>query len=268
MRAGADEIEVADDIVAVVGAEPGALGEDRFEAEGTAEMRAEVAAEIAWRVMETGADAAADVGDQALGEGVEDGVGIGLAFLVPVDRGLPQMGHRGERIKGRAAGRGHRRIGGGRVVEVERGVAGELAAIVNVAEQALVARTEQDHVVGDVGEAAFEPEVEHEQRWRIALFDERPDPRWAPGVAFDQAITVDDIAVRGHRVGLRPPARTGADGAGAIVADLDRFDRIVEPEHATEPFEQGDHPGDEGVGATFGEPHAAVPLELVDQRVD
>ena len=46
MRAGADEIEVRDRVVAIVDAEPGALGQQRLEAEGRAEMGAEIAREI------------------------------------------------------------------------------------------------------------------------------------------------------------------------------------------------------------------------------
>ena len=47
MGARADEIEVRDRVVAIVHPEPGALGQQRLEAEGGAEMRAEIALEIA-----------------------------------------------------------------------------------------------------------------------------------------------------------------------------------------------------------------------------
>ena len=53
-------------VVAVVDAEPGALGQDRLKAEGAAEMRVQIVRKIIRRIMEFGDDAVVDVGDQAM----------------------------------------------------------------------------------------------------------------------------------------------------------------------------------------------------------
>jgi hypothetical protein len=46
MRPGADKVKVRQHIVAIVHAEPGALRQQRFQAEGAAQMRVEIVPEI------------------------------------------------------------------------------------------------------------------------------------------------------------------------------------------------------------------------------
>src|SRR5689334_15930451 len=72
MRPRTDEIEVRDMIVAIMDAEPGALGQDRLEAEGAAEMRVQILGKILRRIMEFGHDPLMDVGDQPPPHLVED----------------------------------------------------------------------------------------------------------------------------------------------------------------------------------------------------
>ena len=121
----------------------------------------------------------------------------------------------------------------------------------------------------DVGEGPFEPEMEHEQRRRKALALERLDLSRAARVALDQA-----VAVRRRRRWWRPrrprrASRSGPDRLGDAACDLDR-DRPDRRGGASPPSRSNkrDHAGDQPVGAALGEPHAAVALELVDQRVD
>src|SRR3546814_1133648 len=54
MRPRADEVKIGNRVVPIVGAEPGALPQQRFEAEGAAEMRREVAPEITRRIVKAG----------------------------------------------------------------------------------------------------------------------------------------------------------------------------------------------------------------------
>src|SRR3546814_5390449 len=65
MRPRADEVKVRNHIVAVVGAEPGALPEDRLETERAAEVCGQVAAEIGGRVVETRDEIGAEAGRHA-----------------------------------------------------------------------------------------------------------------------------------------------------------------------------------------------------------
>ena len=60
----------------------------------------------------------------------------------------------------------------------------------------------------------------------------------------------------------------GRDAGGAVAQRLDLRDRIVQPQRAAEPLELRDHARDQPVGAALREPHAAVALQLVDQRID
>src|SRR3546814_3740952 len=64
MRAGADEIEVGDVVVAIVHPEPCALRQRRLEAERAPQMRVQIGREILRRIAELGHDPLVDVGDQ------------------------------------------------------------------------------------------------------------------------------------------------------------------------------------------------------------
>ena len=76
MGAGTDKIEIVDDIVAIVHAEPGALGEQRLKTERAAEMGIEIGAEILRRIVKARDDPVMNIGDQSLADFVEN------AFLV------------------------------------------------------------------------------------------------------------------------------------------------------------------------------------------
>jgi hypothetical protein len=86
MRSCADQIEVPDLVVAVVAAEPGALRQDRLEAERAAVIGVEIECEIARRIVELGDDAVVDVGDEPAADLVEYALLDQRSDLVPVDR--------------------------------------------------------------------------------------------------------------------------------------------------------------------------------------
>src|SRR3546814_5870748 len=102
MRPRADEVKVRNHIVAVVGAEPGALPEDRLETERAAEVCGQVAAEIGGRVVETRDEIGAEAGRHAAFDLIQYGDGESLAEVaVPVGFYLAQMRERRERVEGR-----------------------------------------------------------------------------------------------------------------------------------------------------------------------
>src|SRR3546814_19186213 len=72
----------------------------------------------------------------------------------------------------RMAVRRHRRIGDGRVVQVEREILRQHAMIVNVGQQPLIARAEQDHMVRYARPASPDAEMQYEQAGRPAFAGE------------------------------------------------------------------------------------------------
>src|SRR3546814_5582409 len=79
------------------------------------------------------------------------------------------MRNGGERVKGGMTRRRHAGIGDARMVEVERKIVRDDAVPVDVVEQRLVARAEQDAVMRDGGIVALPPEMDDEKRRRPAL---------------------------------------------------------------------------------------------------
>ena len=63
MRAGSDEIEVRDDVIAIMDAEIGALREDRLKTERAALVRIEVLQKILRRIPEFGLDPILETGN-------------------------------------------------------------------------------------------------------------------------------------------------------------------------------------------------------------
>ena len=269
MRAGTDEIQVADLVVAVVGAEIGALRQHRFQAERAAQMRGEIAREIRRRIMELGHDPLMNIGDQAAADFVQHALFKERPGLVPIDRQFAHMGNRHQRVEGGAALRRHRRIGDGGVVQIDREILRQHAVIVDVLQQPVIARAEQDHVVRNARPAAFDAEMHDEQRRRIFLLRQllgRLLP--ARGLAQQILVAVHDVRIARHRIGIAMPAALGGHARRAVAHRLDMLDRIAQPHGAADPLEMRGHPGDQPVGAAHREPDAAVFLQLVDQRID
>ncbi len=61
-------------------------------------------------------------------------------------------------------------------------------------------------------------------------------------------------------------ARDHAAHTLAFVADAG--DLLAQQQLAAQPFEQGDHAADKGIGPALGEPHPAQLFQTVDQRID
>ena len=172
--ARADEIEIVDHIIAVVRTEPGALSKQRFEAEGAADMGVEIGGEICRGVMEADDDLVVNVGNvHPLSDFINDPFFETRPFDRPVDRQFAEIADRSERIEGGVAGGRHAGIGDGRVVQIEREIFRQDAIVIDVLDQPLIARAEDDAVVGDVGVIALQPEMDDEQRGREAFARQR-----------------------------------------------------------------------------------------------
>ena len=232
-------------------------------------MRVQIGAEILRRIVEAGDDPLVNVGDQAVADLVENALLVDRAHFLPVDRQLALMRHGRQHVEGAVPRRRHRGIGDGRVVQVEREVLGQHAMIVDVVEQPLVARAEQDHVVRNAGPVALDAEMRDEKRRREALALEARRRALAPARLAEQvAIAVHDIGIARDRVEAFAPAALGHHAGDLVAHGLDLDDRIIEPQGPSDPLEMPDHARDEPVGAAFGEPHAAILFQLMDQRVD
>src|SRR3546814_13938367 len=105
MRARADEVEVADAVIAVMRAEPRRLPQQRFEAERRTQMRVQLAMEIGGREDVERHHIAPEAGDQELLQIVEDTVAVERPDRVPIDRQLGEMRHRSTRSQEQREGK-------------------------------------------------------------------------------------------------------------------------------------------------------------------
>ncbi len=104
--------------------------------------------------------------------------------------------HGREDVEGVASGRGQRRIGRGRPMQIKTEVRGELLAIEDVREEFAIARAEQDRVMGHVRILAPGSEVPDEQAVGIACAFYAPI---RPALAHFRG---QQIAIRPCRVGI------------------------------------------------------------------
>ncbi len=256
-------------VVAIMHAKPRALRQDRFERKGAAEMRVEIARKVLRRVREFGHDPLVNIGDQPPPDFIENPLFEDRPDLVPIDREFAEMRHRREHVEGRMPLGRERRIGHGRVVEIEREILGQHAVIVNIGHQPLIARPEQDHVVRNPRPIALDPEMHDEQRRRIAFAHQCLAGALRTARGFQQiAIDVHHVAIARDHVGILVPSARGRHAGRAVAHRCDVDHRVVQPQHAAEALELRDHAGNQPVGPAHREPHAAVFLQLVDQRVD
>src|SRR5271166_2735384 len=161
MGSGADKIEVAHVLADVVGAEPCALRENRFEGEAGAAIGVELILKI-----ERGRDARSD---QSLGQAGKDRrfqsprnrSAIGLGLDPPVLSPL-EVWHGRENIERVAALRRERGVGRGRAMQVEAEVGRQAFRNENVAQEFAVPGTKQDRMVPDVFVPAVRSEVPDE----------------------------------------------------------------------------------------------------------
>jgi hypothetical protein len=269
--AGPAEIEAPHILRDVMGAEPGALGEDGFELEGGTDVGVEAGFEIVRGEKKFADNVFAEVGDEGLFEGGEDAVGVLLLDLIPVDfvAGGAAVGDGGEDIKTFVAGRGEGGIGAGGGVEVEGEVLGQSSVVENIVEKPLVAGAEPDGVMGEFGISAVGTEIDQKKRHAVAHPAEAgvgPFAAVGGGDAF--LVKVGDIGVGDHDLGAEHFAGAETDADGGPVFNEEFLDRGVETEFAAEILEEFHEGLDEGAGSADGEVDAPLALEIVDHGVD
>ena len=269
MRASAHQIEVFDYIIAVMAAQIGALPQDRLKAKRAAQMGVEIACKILGRIAELGHDTVVDIGDEAAANLVENAFLQHRCNLVPIHRQLAHMGNRNQRVECALARRCHRRIGYGWVVQIDREILRQHAVVVNVFQQALVARAEQDRVVRNAGPCALQPEMDDEKPGAKALARKRFGIILAPLRAGQKiAVGMHDVSIGSDRIKARLEPAFGFDLARARTMRVHLHHRIADAHCAAQPLEMAHHACDQAVCAASGPPHAAIFLKLVDERID
>ena len=209
MRARADEEEILHVFADVVRTEPGALGEDRLELEGGAEMGVELRLEIERRPDELADDVLAQIGAELFQRG-ENGVGVEVLHRVPVDVAA-EIRHGREDIEAFAAGRRERGIGARRRVEIEREIVGEDFLLEDVLEQFLVALGEDDGVVRQLGVGAVGAEIDEEEAHRVAHpFEPRIGPFFARRGRHGFLVEIGHVGVGDDDDARRVPRRSRA----------------------------------------------------------
>lgn len=153
------------------------------------------------------------------------------------------------------------------VVEVEGGIVGKTAAAIDIAEQPVVARPEQDAVMRNVRPIAVRRKMNHEQGGREPLAAELCGFP-SPAIMTQHVVGPDDVRIGGNSIEAAGPAATSADSGDPPPLGVDRFHRIVQPDRASKPLEMAHHAGHQSIGAAKREPDAAIPLQLADQRVN
>ena len=236
-------------------------------------MRVQVGGEVGRGVVELGHDPVVDIGNQPAADFVQDRLFQPRAGLVPVDRHLAHMGDRHQRVEGALALWGHRGIGDARVVQIDGEILRQHAVGIDIVQQAFVARAEQDHMVRDARPGAFQPEMHDEQARAERLAAQRFRVGLAALAGAQQvAIGMHDVGIAGDRVEILAPAALRLDRLGPFRAarflDMDLHHRVAQADGAAQPLEMANHAGDQAVGAAARPPHAAILLQLVNQRVD
>src|SRR5829696_7524713 len=273
MRAGANEVEIRQIFGAIVRAEVRRLGQDRLDGEGRAQIAVERIVEMA-RVDHALRDQMrGESWQEAVLEEAHDAVAVGLRRLRPIDLGA-QMRHRGENVQRLATWGRQRGVGQRRHVQVEREVVAQILPGEDIHQQPLVARAEDDVVMGQ-GRAiaaavlSVRSEVDDNERHRIAqpcqfAVGVAGPRRWwqEPGVCSGYIRVADDD------IGSYLLTVAETDAGYPALVDQNLPDFGVEPQGASQLAQEASHGLDNGPRAAQGVPDAPLALQIVDQGVD
>ena len=81
-------------------------------------------------------------------------------------------------------------------------------------------------------------------------------------------IGMHNVSIGGNCIDALAPTALGLNRCHPVAQRMDMHHRIAQPHRAAETLEMLNHASNQPVGAALGPPHAAVLLQLVDQRVD
>ncbi len=140
MGAGPQQIEVADLLAAVMGAEPGALPEHGLQAESSPLVGPQAIAKIQGCGHQGGDQARLQPGKQTRLQIGRDGGPVGFRLSLPVGAAV-EVWHRGQGIEGIATAGGQGGVRGRRAVEIEAEVPGQHLAVEDVRQEDGIAST-------------------------------------------------------------------------------------------------------------------------------
>ena len=181
------------------------------------------------------------------------------------------MRHGRQHIKRFSPIRRHRGIGIGRHVQIEGEIVRHMLLVEDVREQVLVARTQDDVVMLQlgVGVPLLRPEIDHEERHAVSHPLHLPVGVFAPVFGFDQVqIGEGHVGVRHDRIGLHTLAGCQADTLRATVRNEDFSDLLLIMEAAAHVFNQLHQGVDDGARAAHRVMHTPLPLQIMDHRID
>ena len=199
----------------------------------------------------------------------EDAVAVLWPLHGPVDVGRAQVRYRRQHVMTGTAFRRQRRIGDARRVQVEREIVSQGLALEDLIDQFAVARPEAHRVVLQMFVTALEAEMNYEQRHGKALAG-KPFGFVATTLFMPEQLLVGihHIGIRRHRICDEAAPVPGDHGPCQPTGKLDARDLGVQFQLAAQVFEQPDHPLYQRSSATAWKPHATLPLQRVDQRID
>ena len=178
------------------------------------------------------------------------------------------MGHGRQHIKGVAARRCQRRVGGCGAVQIQAEVFCQLVFFEDVLQQTLVARAEHHHVVRHLGVLLGSAEIPDEQSHRVmALGNFAVGPHPAMFRGHQVFVGPSGVAVAHHNVGRYKLAAVQFDPAGAALFNANAHDwRVAAQRHAAL-FQQTHQAFDDGACATHGRVNAPSAFKRVDECV-
>ena len=271
MGAGPAKIEARDIFGDIVGAEPGALGEERFKLKSGALKGIEPGFEIA-----RGEDQFADeVFSQIRNNGFlqcgKNAVRVTFLLLFPIDLvpGRTQVRNGRKDVKAFVTLGGQGRIGPGGGVEVEGEILGKDAIFENVVQETFVAGTKPDRVVGQIGIGAVGAEIDQEEGHAVVhFFQFFVGPFVASFLGNFFAVKIGDVGIGDDDLGAERFAGAEADAGGGAIFEKEFVHGGVQPDFSSEILEKFDEGLDEGPGSAHGKVNAPFALQIVDHGVD
>ena len=154
-------------------------------------------------------------------------------------------------------------------MEIEREVLGKDAIFKNVVEEAFVAGTEPDRVVGQIGIGAVGAEIDQEEGHAVVHFFQLfVGPFVAGFLGNFFAVEICDIGIGDHDLGTERFSRSKADPGGGAIFQKEFVHGGVQSDFSSEILEKFDEGLNESPGSSHRKVNAPLALEIVDHGVD
>ena len=221
MGAAAHQVDAVEILEAVVRPEVQHLPHAVGQVEGGAAIDLHVALPVGRRHRLLVADPAFQVGEADQGQAVEHQAAITGGLPRPVD-GLALVGDRDQDVERRVPVRRQAVVGDRGVLDIERGVPRQLAALFDLRDVARVVFGQKDRMMVEVIVAPLDPQVEHEGAAGVALpGDLAVAPAPAQMVRHQLGHGLGEVGVYHHGIGaVFADGGAGADRAPTLEDDL------------------------------------------------